>query len=49
MILARPVRLAAERSNPTTNVPGPWSDVSGVTSPFLAETANAAHFFRVKQ
>jgi hypothetical protein len=32
-----------------SNVPGPWNDVSGVTSPFLADTTNPAQFFRVKQ
>jgi hypothetical protein len=32
-----------------TNVPGPWSDVSGVASPFLADTTNPVQFFRVKQ
>ena len=32
-----------------SNVPGFWSDVPGVTSPFLADPTNPAQFFRVKQ
>jgi uncharacterized repeat protein (TIGR02543 family) len=31
------------------NVAGPWSDVSGAVSPYLAPTTNSAQFFRVKQ
>jgi hypothetical protein len=33
----------------TTNLAGPWSDVSGATSPHLAPTTNAAQFFRLRQ
>jgi len=33
----------------TTNVAGPWSDVSGAVSPYLHPTTNPAQFFRVKQ
>jgi hypothetical protein len=33
----------------TTNVAGPWSDVFGASSPFLADTTNSAQFFRVRQ
>jgi uncharacterized repeat protein (TIGR02543 family) len=33
----------------STNVAGPWNDVSGAASPHLAPTTNAAQFFRVKQ
>jgi hypothetical protein len=33
----------------STNVAGPWNDVSGATSPHLTPTTNAAQFFRVKQ
>jgi len=33
----------------TTNVLGPWSDVSGAVSPYLTPTTNSAQFFRVKQ
>ena len=32
-----------------TKVPGPWSDVFGAFSPYLAPTTNSAQFFRVKQ
>lgn len=32
-----------------SNVVGPWSDVSGVVSPYLHATTNSAQFFRVKQ
>jgi hypothetical protein len=31
------------------NVVGPWNDVPGSVSPYLAPTTNAAQFFRVKQ
>jgi hypothetical protein len=32
-----------------TNVAGPWADILGASSPFLAGTTNSAQFFRVKQ
>jgi hypothetical protein len=32
-----------------TKVAGPWSDIFGASSPFLASTTNSAQFFRVKQ
>jgi hypothetical protein len=33
----------------TTNMAGPWSDIPGTVSPYLAPATNAAQFFRVKQ
>ncbi len=33
----------------TTNVAGPWNDISGAVSPYLNPTTNPAQFFRVKQ
>jgi hypothetical protein len=32
-----------------SNVPGPWSNVSGAVSPYLTPTTNSVQFFRVKQ
>ena len=49
MILAWPVRAGGGTLQTATNVPGPWSDVSGVTNLFSADTTNPAQFFRVKQ
>jgi hypothetical protein len=33
----------------TTNLAGPWSNLSGAVSPYLTPTTNSAQFFRVKQ
>jgi hypothetical protein len=33
----------------TTNLAGPWNDVSGAVSPYLQPTTNPAQFFRVRQ